>query len=144
MKLSSPDFENGGKIPSECTCDGDDTSPALRISEVPGGTQSLVLIMDDPDAPVGTFDHWVVWNIPPTTTHIPKGAEPEGVQGITSFGKEGYGGPCPPSGSHRYFFKLYALDSTLDLSEGSTKGDVEQTMEGHVLDEAELMGTYER
>lgn len=144
MILTSPGFRDGEKIPQEHTCDGNDSSPHLVIRDVPGGTKSLVILMDDPDAPMGTFDHWVVWNIPPTTREIPKGTEPEGVQGITSFGKEGYGGPCPPSGSHRYFFKLYALDSKLDISEGSTKRDVEQSMEGHVVDEAQLMGTYER
>jgi Raf kinase inhibitor-like YbhB/YbcL family protein len=144
MKLTSSAFENNGKIPSEFTCDGDDISPPLTINEAPEDTKSLALIMDDPDAPMGTFVHWVVWNIPPGTKEINKGTEPEGVQGKTSFGRQGYGGPCPPSGTHRYFFKLYALDTELDLKEGSSKKDLERAMEDHILAETQLMGTYER
>ena len=144
MKLTSPAFENKQEIPSEYTCDGSDTSPELNIADVPENAKSLVLICDDPDAPVGIWDHWVVFNIPTDTTKIAKGTEPSGVAGKNSWGKTGYGGPCPPSGTHRYFFKLYALDTTLDLKEGSDKKDIESAMKGHVIAQAELMGTYSR
>jgi len=144
MKLTSSAFENEGAIPSEFTCDGDGISPPLAISEVPENTKTLALISDDPDAPAGMWVHWVVFNIPPDTKEIPQGTEPQGVQGNTDFGRTGYGGPCPPSGTHRYFFKLYALDTELDLPEGSIKGEVEQAMEGHILAQTELMGKYQR
>ena len=144
MKLTSAAFANNGLIPSEFTCDGPDTSPPLAISEVPKNAKSLALIMDDPDAPTGVFVHWVVWNISPDTREIRKGAEPSGVQGKTDFRKSGYGGPCPPSGIHRYFFKLYALGTLLDLPEGSSKKDVEKAMQGHIIEKAELVGTYTR
>jgi len=144
MELCSSAFDQGAMIPSRYTCDGADVSPPLTISDVPEGTVSLALVMDDPDAPGGTFDHWLVWNIPAGTTRIPEGAEPEGVQGRTGFGRLGYGGPCPPSGTHRYRFKLYALDRTLDLPEGSGKSALESAMEGHVLAEALLEGRYSR
>ncbi len=144
MKLTSSVFANNGVIPSEFTCDGDDISPHLSISDVPKNAKSLALIMDDPDAPVGIFIHWVVWNIPPDTKEISKGEEPRGVQGMTSFRRQGYGGPCPPSGTHRYFFKFYALDAELNLPEGSTKHDLENAMQGHIIAQAQLMGTYKR
>ncbi|MFO8009120.1 MAG: YbhB/YbcL family Raf kinase inhibitor-like protein [Candidatus Brocadiia bacterium] len=144
MRLSSPAFDDGGSIPSVHTCDGQNTSPPLHFHDVPEEAEALALVMDDPDAPGGTFDHWLVWNIPPETTEIPEGREPEGVQGRTDFGKMGYGGPCPPSGTHTYRFKLYALDAELDLREGSGKGRLEQAMEGHVLAEALLEGNYTR
>ena len=144
MKLTSPAFEHNQGIPSEYTCDGADTSPELNIEDIPENTKSLVLINDDPDAPVGTWDHWIVFNIPPSTTKIEKGQEPSGVGGKNSWGKTGYGGPCPPSGTHRYFFKLYALDTELDLQEGATKADIESAMEGHILEKTELIGTYKR
>ncbi len=144
MKLTSPAFEHGGEIPSLFTCDGSDISPPLEISDVPKGTASLALVMDDPDAPGGTFDHWVVWNIPPGTGRIASGSEPQGVQGRTDFGRMGYGGPCPPSGTHRYVFKLYALDTKLGLGRGSRKDDLEAAMRGHVLAEALLEGSYRR
>ena len=144
MKLTSSVFANNGAIPSEFTCDGDDISPHLSISDVPKNAKSLALIMDDPDAPVGIFIHWVVWNIPPDTKEIKKGEEPRGVQGMTSFRRQGYGGPCPPSGTHRYFFKLYALDTELNLPEGSTKHDLENAMQSHIIAQAQLMGTYKR
>jgi len=144
MELSSPAFASGGKIPASHTCDGDDMSPLLRITNVPDGTQALALVMDDPDAPMGTFDHWLVWNIPPDTTGIPEGTEPEGVQGKTDFGKLGYGGPCPPSGTHTYRFKLYALDQQLDLPQGANKEQLSRAMEGHVLAQAVLKGNYSR
>ncbi|MBI2660123.1 YbhB/YbcL family Raf kinase inhibitor-like protein [Candidatus Woesearchaeota archaeon] len=144
MKLTSSAFSHNGAIPSEYTCDGDDLSPPLSINDVPSNAKSLVLISDDPDAPVGTWDHWVVFNIPAATKEIQKGTEPNGIGGRNSWGRTGYGGPCPPSGTHRYFFKLYALDTELNLPEGSTKKDVERAMQGHILTNAELMGTYKR
>ena len=144
MKLTSPAFENNGKIPSEYTCDGSDTSPELNIADVPKNAKSLVLVNDDPDAPVGTWDHWIVFNILPATAKIEKGEEPEGLGGKNSWGKTGYGGPCPPSGVHRYFFKLYALDTTLNLKEGATKKEIEKAMQGHVVAKTELIGTYKR
>ncbi|MEM4254360.1 MAG: YbhB/YbcL family Raf kinase inhibitor-like protein [Candidatus Woesearchaeota archaeon] len=142
MKLSSPAFADKQGIPSDYTCDGADKIPPLEISDVPANTKSLALVMDDPDAPMGTWDHWVVWNIPPTTKRID--AEPEGVSGKNSWGKTGYGGPCPPSGTHRYFFKIYALDTMLDLPAGSNKAALLSAMKGHVIAEASLMGTYQR
>ncbi len=144
MELTSTAFEQGGSIPSEHTCDGQNTSPPLSIGDVPERAVTLALVMDDPDAPGGTFDHWVVWNIPADTQHIPAGTEPEGVQGRTDFGNLGYGGPCPPSGTHRYMLKLYALDTELGLAEGSRKEDLEHAMEGHVVAEALLQGKYRR
>ena len=144
MKLTSPAFKHNGAMPSEYTCDGEDISPELNIENAPENAKSLALIMDDPDAPAGTWVHWVVWNIPPGTKVISKGTEPKGVQGTTSFGRKGYGGPCPPSGTHRYFFKLYALDTTLGLKEGSSKQDLEKAMQGHIIEKTELMGTYKR
>lgn len=144
MKLTSSAFENEGNIPAEFTCDGEGISPPLTIGEVPENTKSLALISDDPDAPAGMWVHWVVFNIPPDTKEIPLGTEPQGVQGNTDFGRAGYGVPCPPSGTHRYFFKLYALDTELGLTEGSGKGEVEQAMEGHIIEKAELIGKYQR
>lgn len=145
MKLTSPVFTNNQSIPQKYTCDGQDISPPLQISEVPEGTASLVLIIDDPDAPMGTWDHWVVWNINPSTTSIEEDGVSEGaVQGMNSFGKQPYGGPCPPSGTHHYYFKLYALDTRLELDVSSKKKDVEVAMEGHILDRAELVGLYQR
>jgi|TARA_Y100000310_G_scaffold93932_1_gene91515 hypothetical protein len=144
MKLTSPAFENNKEMPSEYTCDGANILPELNIDEVPENTKSLALIMDDPDAPVGTWVHWVVWNIPPDTKTIAKGTEPQGTQGKTSFGKPGYGGPCPPFGTHRYFFKLYALDMTLDIKEDSDKKDLEAAMDGHIIEKTELLGLYKR
>jgi len=144
MKLTSTAFENNREIPLEYTCDGADTSPELNIDDVPENAKSLVLINDDPDAPVGTWDHWVVFNIAPSTTKIGKGQEPEGIGGKNSWGRIGYGGPCPPSGTHRYFFKFYALDTELDLQVGASKGEIEKAMEDHVLAQAQLIGTYKR
>lgn len=144
MKLSSSAFENEGAIPSEYTCDGADVSPSLTFSAIPENTKSLALIMDDPDAPVGTWVHWLVWNIPPNITGFSKGENITYPQGKNDFGKLDYGGPCPPSGTHRYFFKLYALDTTLKLNEGSTKKQLESAMSGHIIEEAQLMGTYSR
>ncbi len=150
MNLKSSAFEQGALIPSKYTCDGADVSPPLTWSDVPAKTQSLALISDDPDAPRGTWVHWVVWNIPPTTgsldENVPKqDSLPNGIkQGTTDFRRIGYGGPCPPSGTHRYFFKLYALDTTFNLPPRTTKKDLERTMEGHIVAQAELMGKYKR
>jgi hypothetical protein len=144
MKLSSPAFADGGDIPAKYTCDGDDVSPPLQIADVPDDAEALALVMDDPDAPMGTFDHWLVWNIPADTTEIPEGTEPEGVQGKTDFGRLGYGGPCPPSGTHTYRFKLYALDEELDLAEGADKKQLSRAMEGHVMAEVMLKARYSR
>ncbi|MBL7054816.1 YbhB/YbcL family Raf kinase inhibitor-like protein [Candidatus Woesearchaeota archaeon] len=144
MKLASSAFENEGNIPSEFTCDGDDVSPPLAISDVPENTKSFALVCDDPDAPVGNWDHWIVWNIQADTREIAKATDPKGVDGKNSWGRTGYGGPCPPSGTHRYFFKLYALDTELGLEEGSGKDELEKAMEGNILAKAELMGKYQR
>ena len=145
LTIRSDSFENGQAIPSRFTADGADMSPALMIEGVPEGTVSLALIVDDPDAPMGTWVHWVVWNLPGGTTAIPEGRLPQGaVQGTNSWGRAAYGGPSPPRGQHRYFFKLYALDTKLDLSPKADKKMLLQAMNGHVLAQAELMGTYTR
>ena len=144
MKLNSPVFENGGDIPSKYTCQGDNISPELIISDVSEKAASLILIMDDPDAPNGMWDHWVVFNIAPNTTKINEGQEPPGVVGKNSWENTGYGGPYPPFGTHRYFFKFYALDIELDLLQGSSKSEVESAMEGHVLENVELVGKYQK
>lgn len=144
LSLTSPVFGHNDSILSRFTCDGNDTNPPLTIGGVPEGTQSFVLIVDDPDAPGGTWDHWVLFNIPPETKKIDEDSEPEGISGENSWGNTGYGGPCPPSGIHHYHFKLYALDTVLDLPEKSLKETVEEAMVGHVLAQAELIGVYER
>jgi Raf kinase inhibitor-like YbhB/YbcL family protein len=151
LDLSSPSFQNGGPIPRVHSCDGSDRSPALVWSGVPEGTKSLVLTCDDPDAPMGTWVHWVLFDLPPDLAGLPEGVPPSaalaggGVQGLNSWGKSGYGGPCPPPGKpHRYFFRLYALDVVLGLSSGATQAQVLAAMKGHVLAEGEWMGTYRR
>lgn len=145
LELTSSAFEPGGAIPLKYTCDGEDVNPPLTISKVMGGASSLVLIVDDPDAPNGDWVHWLVWDIDPGTTEIAENRGPEGaIQGKTSFGAPGYGGPCPPSGTHRYFFKLYVLDKKLELDSSADKGQLLEAMEGHVLEQAELMGRYSR
>ena len=145
MKITSPAFQNNDTIPKKYTCDGDNVNPPLEISEVPVNTQSLVLIMDDPDAPVGTWVHWTIWNIDPKITKIEENSVPiKAVEGKTSFGNTGYGGPCPPSGIHRYFFKLYALDIKPDISSSSKKDKLEETIKNHILDYAEIIGLYSR
>lgn len=146
----SSDFPSGEPIPTVHTCGGENTSPSLRIDGVPENTGSLALIMDDPDAPKGTFVHWVVFNLPADTSVIRAGIDvaddfPNASEGMNDFGDMGYGGPCPPPGGpHHYHFRLYALDSILDLSAGATKKQVTQVMDGHVLAEANLIGTYQR
>jgi len=143
MRLWSPVFTENGKIPPEYTCDGKDVSPPLRIENIPEKSRSLALIVDDPDAPGGTWVYWIVWNIPPSTAEIPSGSVPKGaMQGLNSFKTTEYGGPCPPSGSHRYYFKMYALDADLSVPGRATKADLERAMSGHVLAEAQAMGRY--
>ena len=142
LLVKSAAFGNNERIPVKYTCDGADVNPPVTIDGVPEEAKTLVLIVDDPDA-MGTFTHWVVWNIPATTRRIEENTTP-GKEGISSYGKHSYGGPCPPSGTHRYFFKVYALDTELDLKLSSTKRDVAKAMEGHVLAEGELLGLYSR
>ncbi len=144
LSFSSTAFANSGLIPARFTCDVANVSPPLSISGVPEKAQSLVLIVDDPDAVGGVWDHWVVFNIPPTIREIQEGKEPVGRAGKNSWGKTGYGGPCPPIGEHRYFFRLYALSKTLALSVGSTKAKVLAEAKGHILAEAQLMVRYKR
>jgi Raf kinase inhibitor-like YbhB/YbcL family protein len=140
MEVRSPAFEPNGAIPPKYTADGDDVNPPLTIAEVRDSAKSLVLIVDDPDAPNKTWVHWVVYGIP-VVSEIDEDSVP-GTQGRNDFGRQAYGGPAPPSGTHRYFFKVYALDQEADWEEGLSKADVEQRMAGHVVDEAELVGTY--
>lgn len=151
LDISSNSFSSGGNIPRQFTCDAEDRSPELHWSKAPTGTKSFALIADDPDAPVGTWVHWVLFNLPPGTQNLPEGVpkkeslESGTLQGTNDFGRIGYGGPCPPPGKpHRYFFKLYALDSTLNLKAGAKKADVERAMKGHILAQGELMGRYGR
>ena len=145
LKLKSPAFEPQGSIPSKYTCDGQGINPPLQISEVPEGAQSLVLIIDDPDAPRCDWVHWLLWNITPQTSQIPENSVPQNaVQGKTDFGRSEYGGPCPPSGTHRYQFKLYALDTVLDLPSKARKKDLEEAMQGHILDQVMLVGLYSK
>lgn len=144
MKITSSAFQEGASIPSKFTCDGADTSPPLQIADVPSGAKALALIMDDPDAPSGLFTHWTVWNIPAQTAAIGEGSTPKGVQGTNDFGKSGYGGPCPPSGTHRYYFKVFALDRELDLRFGAKRGQLDAAMKGHIVAQGELMGRYSR
>ena len=141
LKLTSSAFSDGGEIPRECGYKNGNKVPPLTISGIPEGTKSLTLIMDDPDAmePAGkVWVHWVVWNIDPTTTELENLTE----EGMTDFGEVGYGGPAPPDKRHTYVFKLYALDSKLDLPEGSTKSELEKAMEGHIIEQTTLTGTY--
>ena len=142
MKITSSAFQNGGNIPSKFTCDGSDTSPLLQITGAPSEAKSLVLIADDPDAPSGLFTHWLVWNIPPQTNSIVEGSAPKGVQGTNDFGKSGYKGPCPPAGTHRYSFKIFALDRELDLRSGAKRSQVDAAMKGHVIAQGEIVGRY--
>lgn len=148
--LTSSAFKEGEMIPMKYTCDGADVSPPLAWSDPPEGTGSFALISDDPDAPVGTWVHWVMYNIPADVSELPEGVPADkelksgAVQGVNDFRKFGYGGPCPPGGTHRYFFKLYALGTELNLNPGATKADVEEAVRGHILGEARLMGRYSR
>ena len=144
LTITSPAFAHKEPIPVEYTCDGDDISPPLEWTEPPANTRSFALIMDDPDAPVGTWDHWVLFNIPADIRELTAAATPPAgsVDGNNSWRRTGYGGPCPPNGTHRYFFKLYALDTTLNLPAGADKASVLVAIEDHILAQAELMGTY--
>ena len=145
LSISSPAFAHTASIPERYTCDGRDISPPLLIEAVPGGAKSLALIVDDPDAPLGTWVHWLVWNIPPQTREVRESSLPAGaVQGLNSWRRNSYGGPCPPSGTHRYFFRLYALDSQLKLAPATTKAGLEHAMQGHIIAQGELMGTFRR
>lgn len=142
LKITSSVFKNNDFIPKKYTCDGDDVNPPLTIDDVPEETKSLALIVDDPDAPMRTWVHWVIWNILPMK-EIEEDSVP-GIEGVNDFNKHPYGGPCPPSGKHRYFFKVYALSTTLDLDTNSRKEDVEKAMEGKILTKGEIVGLYSR
>ena len=142
--ITSSAFTHEGEIPKKYGCYGESVSPPLSLSAVPTATKSLALIVTDPDAPSGLFTHWVVWNISPDRTLIGEGEPPGGVEGTNSFGKTGYGAPCPPSGSHRYVFDVYALDTMLSLARGSAREDVESAMRGHVLAKGEIVGSYRK
>ena len=154
LKLTSSAFQQGGSIPSQYTCEGKDMSPPLAWSGLPDNAKSVAMIVDDPDAPdpakpQRVYVHWVVYNIPPQTTSLPENASKRGlpagaVQGKNDWGKAEYGGPCPPIGRHRYFFKLYALDTTLSGLRDASKADLERAMKGHIIDSGELMGTYQK
>jgi Raf kinase inhibitor-like YbhB/YbcL family protein len=144
-------FKSQQPIPSKYTCDGENISPPLKFSQIPSGAKSLVLIVDDPDAPRGTFDHWVVWNLPPNLKELTEDAQeltrlsPAPIQGVNGYGKAYYSGPCPPAGKpHHYHFKLYALNAQLSLPEGSTKQEVEEAMKKFIIAQTELVGTYQR
>jgi len=150
LKIYSSAFEDGGMIPSKYTCDGADISPPLAWSGLPEGTKSIAIINDDPDAPMGTWVHWVIYNIPPTAQGLAEDIKrveklPDGtLQGKNSWGRIGYGGPCPPGGTHRYFFKIYALDKMLNLKPGATKEELLTAMKGHILAQAQFYGKYSR
>jgi len=150
IKITSSAFEDGDLIPAKYTCDGADVSPPLQWDAVPEGTKSIALICDDPDAPMGTWVHWVLFNLPsdakelaqniPAEETLPNGAK----QGVSDFGRIGYGGPCPPSGTHRYFFKIYALDTQVGLEAGADKRQLLNAMEGHILGQGQLVGKYKK
>lgn len=145
LRISSTAFAQNGPIPSRYTCDGADVNPPLVIENISSAARSLALIVDDPDAPGRSWVHWVVWNISIGTKEVRENLLPAGAQeGVNDFRKRSYGGPCPPSGTHRYFFKLYALDTELDLGKNTTKTSLEQAMKGHVTGQAELVGVYSR
>ena len=144
MKITSSAFREGGNIPSKFTCDSGNASPPLQITGVPPEAKTLVLIADDPDAPGGLFTHWLVWNIPPQTNSIAEGSGPKGVHGTNDFGKSGYGAPCPPPGTHRYYFRVFALDRELTLPAGAKRSQLDGAMKGHVVAQGELMGRYSR
>ncbi len=145
MKIASEAFEDNALIPKEHTCEGTDIHPSFVVDDLPDGTQSIVLIVCDPDAPSGDFVHWLVWNIDPSELHIAKGTVPAGaVEGFNDFGKMGWSGPCPPFGTHRYEFRVYALDSLIALPETANKTDLRSELGGRILDEALLVGFYAR
>jgi len=143
ISVTTPAFQAGGDIPAKFTCNGANANPELKINGVPNEAKSLVLIVDDPDAPRGLFTHWIVWNIDPKTTDIGENSAPAGgVQGTNDFGKRNYGGPCPPSGTHRYFFKIFALDAKVDLKPSARRAELDAAMRGHILAQGELMARY--
>jgi len=145
MTITSSAFEHNHPMPSKYTCDGSNINPSLSFTQVPKEAESLVLLVDDPDAVSGIWHHWIVYNMESTVSEIPENASTvPGSEGITSFGKSGYGGPCPPSGKHRYFFKLLALDIKLELPEGATYNEFQSAIENHIIDQAELIGLYSR
>ncbi|MCD6569638.1 MAG: YbhB/YbcL family Raf kinase inhibitor-like protein [Deltaproteobacteria bacterium] len=150
IKITSPTFEQGSMIPDIYTCKGKDISPPLSWGSAPDGAESICLICDDPDAPMGTWVHWVIYNIPPDTTSLPEDVPPRGVlengaeQGTNDFRKIGYDGPCPPFGTHRYYFKIYALDTKLDIKPGATKKELLKAIKGHILAQGQLMGRYKK
>lgn len=150
IKITSTAFKDGGMMPSKYTCDGKNISPPLQWDKVPAETKSIALISDDPDAPMGTWVHWVLFNLPPQRTQLPEDFPTDEIladgtrQGVTCFGTTGYGGPCPPSGTHRYFFKIYALDIEIDAVSVIDKDELTRKMEGHILAQGQLMGKYKR
>ena len=143
LRIESPVFLDNGNIPVKYSCNGENVNPQLNMSGIPENAESLLLIVDDPDAPKGTWVHWIVFNINPETALIAENSVPSGsIEGMTDFGIQGYGGPCPPSGTHRYFFKLFALDNVLDLDSKAKVDDINKAIEGHVIESAELVGLY--
>lgn len=150
MKIRSSAFNDGERIPKKHTCDGEDVSPPLTWEDVPEGTVTLAIISDDPDAPSKTWTHWLIFNIPPELNGLPEGVEKVGElengikQGFNDFGRIGYGGPCPPFGVHRYYFKLYALDTSLNLEPGTSKKELLRAMDGHIIEKTEMIGLYSR
>ena len=143
--VSSPVFKHNGTIPSKYTCNGVNVNPPLIIEHVPAGAKSLALVVEDPDVPAGIWVHWVLWNIHPETREIKENTVPKGAQqGMSDFRKISYSGPCPPSGTHRYFFKIYALDTILTMSPDATKADLEKSMKGHIIEQAHITGLYKR
>lgn len=150
IEVTSTAFSQGELMPARYTADGANISPPLEWKGLPQGTESIAMINDDPDAPVGTWVHWVIYDMPPETTSLPEGIAPDetlpngGKHGMTDFGRIGYGGPAPPSGTHRYFFKLYALDCKLNMPPGATKTQLEKEIKAHILDQGQLMGKYKR
>jgi len=143
ISVTTPAFQAGGDVAAKFTCNGANVNPELKINGVPNEAKSLVLIVDDPDAPRGLFTHWIVWNIDPKTTRVAENsAPPGGVQGTNDFGKTKYGGPCPPSGTHRYFFKIFALDTKLELKPSARRTELDAAIRGHVLAQGELMVRY--
>jgi len=145
FKISSTAFENNGKIPSIYACDGTNINPPLKIENIPKEAKSLALVFDDIDAPRGSYVHWILWNIDPGVKEIKENSVPEGaIQGLNDFKKNNYGGPCPPGRAHKYVFKIYALDTRLNLNSNSTKKDLEKAMESHILSRAQMMGLYKK
>lgn len=150
IEVRSTAFAEGDRIPSDFTCDGADMSPPVEWANIPSGTKSIAILVEDPDAPSGNWSHWLAYDLPPSLRQLPpgipasKGLPAGGTQGRTDFGKMGYSGPCPPQGNHRYFFRVYALDAILGLKPGVTKQELLRAMQGHILAQGQLMGTYDR